>query len=185
MKRLIVPKPASAAALSTFALLAMVGPIASDAGLRSADAEPPTDSVAERVQAAAEGRGREVSIPFADHGGIRNWQAVDRDTLLVEGTHRRWYRVELMSGCFELPFAQRVGFRSNPTGDFDRFSSVIVRGQRCTVKSVTEAPPPPRRTREEAPGATTEPGRAESAPAEAAISEPTASEPAAATPTPK
>ena len=46
--------------------------------------------------------------------------------------------------CFDLPFADRVGFRSNPAGDFDRFSSVFVRGQRCAVKSVTASAPPPK-----------------------------------------
>ena len=140
MNRAFVPTSAGAAA----AVLSLAIAVASF----PSGAATQRDPVAERVQAAAEGRGAEVSIPFADHGGIRNWQAVDRDTLLVEGTHRRWYRVELMNGCFELPFAQRVGFRSNPTGDFDRFSSVLVRGQRCAVKSVTEAPPPPRRAKD-------------------------------------
>jgi hypothetical protein len=98
-----------------------------------------------KVQSAADGRGPQVSIPFADHGGIRDWRAIDRNTLLVEGNGNRWYRVELFSPCFELPFADRVGFKSNVTGEFDRFSSVIVRGQRCQVQSVTSAPPPPKK----------------------------------------
>lgn len=97
-----------------------------------------------KIAAEADGRQPEVSIPFADHGGIRDWRAVGRDALLVEGTGGKWYRVELMSGCFDLPFADRVGFRSNAAGDFDRFSAIFVRGQRCTVKSVTESAPPPR-----------------------------------------
>lgn len=97
-----------------------------------------------KIQAEAEGRKPQVSIPFANHGGIRDWRAVGRDALLVEGTQGRWYRVELMGGCFDLPFAQAVGFKSHPTGDFDRFSSVIVRGQRCAVKSVTATTPPPK-----------------------------------------
>ena len=95
-----------------------------------------------KVAKAAAGQGREVSIPFVDHGGIRSWRAVDRDTLLLEGTHGRWYRAELMGGCFELPFAHSIGFKSNPTGDFDRSSAVLVRGQRCQVRSLTETAPP-------------------------------------------
>lgn len=109
---------------------------------------PANDDLSKKVQAAGEGRGPEVSIPFADRGGIRDWRAVGRDALLVEGTGHRWYRVELFGPCFDLPFVERVGFHANPTGEFDRFSAVFVRGQRCTVKSVTASAPPPRRTKD-------------------------------------
>lgn len=116
---------------------------------------PSPDSAArtkldEKIAAEAAGRKPEVSIPFADQGGIRDWRAVGRDALLVEGTHGKWYRVELMGGCFDLPFAERVGFKSNPTGDFDRFSSVLVRGQRCAVRSVTASAPPPKPPKKDA-----------------------------------
>jgi hypothetical protein len=129
--------PRAAAALALCALLPMSALAAGSAA----------DDVGAKVKAAAESRGPEVSIPFADHGGIRNWRAVDRDTLLIEGRDRKWYRAELMSGCFDLPFADRVGFKSNPSGDFDRFSSVYVRGQTCRVTSLTQTSPPPSRAR--------------------------------------
>jgi hypothetical protein len=114
---------------------------------RAAESPPPAGDRAEldaKVAAAANGGGREVSIPFADHGGIWNWRAVGRDTLLIEARGGKWYRAKLMSPCFELPFAEAVGFKTNPTGDFDRFSSIVVRGQRCPVISLTETAPPPK-----------------------------------------
>jgi len=91
--------------------------------------------------------GQEAAIPFVGSGSIFNWQVVDRDTLYVQDVHRRWYRAELMSPCIDLPFAQVIGFDARGTDRFDRFSSVVVRGQHCAVTSLTESgPPPPRKT---------------------------------------
>jgi hypothetical protein len=132
------------------ALVTLFAATLAPAGGVLAAATPPADAadaqarLDAKIADEAAGKRPEVSIPFADHGGIRNWRTLGRDALLIEGSHGKWYRVELMSGCFDLPFADRVGFRSNPAGDFDRFSSVFVRGQRCTVKSVTESAPPPK-----------------------------------------
>lgn len=126
------------------ALLAPFGLALAAATPATAPAPATNAKLDAKIADEAAGKKPEASIPFADHGGIRDWRAVDRDTLLVEGTGGKWYRVELMSGCFDLPFADRVGFKSNPSGDFDRFSSVLVRGQRCAVKSVTETAPPPK-----------------------------------------
>lgn len=85
---------------------------------------------------------KEASIPFANRGGIHNWRVVDRDTLLIEGTHRRWYRAELMSPAHDLPFAQAIGFDTRPNGTLDCFSAVIVRGQRYPITSLVEVPAP-------------------------------------------
>jgi hypothetical protein len=123
-------------------------PVAAFAAAATPSADDPTRAQLDaKVKAAAESRGPQVSIPFANHGGIVNWRAVDRDTLLIEGRGGKWYRAELLPGCFDLPFADRVGFRSNPGGDFDRFSSVYVRGQTCRVSSLTETAPPPKRAK--------------------------------------
>lgn len=52
-----------------------------------------------------------------------------------------------MSSCFDLRFAERLGFESNPSGSFDKFSAITVRGQRCPLTSLVEAPPPPRKVK--------------------------------------
>jgi hypothetical protein len=85
----------------------------------------------------------ETAIPFANHGGIRDWQA-DRDKgLWVQDAHRRWYYAKLMGPCFGLNFAQSIGFDTHPMGRFDKFSAIVVPGSgRCTVQSLTASDPP-------------------------------------------
>lgn len=83
-------------------------------------------------------------IPFANHGGIRDW-AADRDRgLWVQDIHRQWYYAKLMGPCTGLDFAQRIGFDTHPLGRFDQFSSIVVPGTgRCAIQSFTESPAPP------------------------------------------
>jgi hypothetical protein len=94
-------------------------------------------------EASASGS-EEVSIPFAAHHGIENWRAVDRDTLLIEGHGDRWYRAELMGSCPGLRHALSIGFDHEPDGSFDRFSAIIVDGQRCPLRSLTQTTAPER-----------------------------------------
>lgn len=97
--------------------------------------------------AAAANSSPEVRIPFANHGSIDNWQADGRDALYLQGMGRQWYRATLMAPCQDLPFANAIGFETRGTSDFDRFSTIIVRGQRCAVKSVVKSAPPPKKPR--------------------------------------
>ena len=99
------------------------------------------------VPAAAEFRPIEMSIPFVSHGGIRDWRAIDRDTLYVQDVHGYWYRAELMGNCLDLPYAEAIGFDASGTDRFDKFSTVIVRGQRCPLQSFVASGPPPRKER--------------------------------------
>lgn len=95
--------------------------------------------------AAAEFRPIEMSIPFVSFGAIRDWRAIDHDTLYVQDVHRYWYRAELMSSCFDLPWVETIGFDASGTNRLDRFSSIIVRGQRCPFKSFVASGPPPKK----------------------------------------
>jgi hypothetical protein len=99
------------------------------------------------LPAAAEFKAIEMSIPFVSHGGIRDWRAIDRDTLYVQDLGGHWYRAELLSSCFDLPYAEAIGFDASGTDRFDRFSSVIVRGQRCPLQSFVASGPPPKKER--------------------------------------
>jgi len=47
-----------------------------------------------------------------------------------------------MGFCTNLPFAERVGFVTEPTGEFDRFSSIVVQGDICDVQSLVKSTPP-------------------------------------------
>ncbi len=84
----------------------------------------------------------EARIPFANHGGIYNWRAVNDRTLLIQAQNRQWFKATLFAPCIDLAFAERVGFESNADGSFDKFSSIRVRNQKCTIQSLvpTEAP---------------------------------------------
>ena len=84
----------------------------------------------------------QARIPFADHHGIYDWRVLNDHELLIQSEGGTWYKATLMGTCFDLPFAERIGFTTNPDGSFDRFSSILVRHQRCPVTSlvVTTAP---------------------------------------------
>jgi hypothetical protein len=89
----------------------------------------------------------DARIAFANHGGIQNWQADGDHAIWLQASGRRWYRAELLGPCNNLNFANAVGFETSPDGAFDRFSSVVVRGQRCPVKSFTASAPPPKKAK--------------------------------------
>lgn len=89
----------------------------------------------------------QASIPFVNHGGIRDWHAADSQTLYVQDAHRRWYRADLFGPCFDLPFAFGIGFETRGLDSFDRFSAIRVGRDRCPVSSLTPSAPPPTRAR--------------------------------------
>jgi Family of unknown function (DUF6491) len=86
----------------------------------------------------------DVSIPFANHGGIRDWRA-DRDRgLWVQDVHGKWYYATVMSPCLGLNFADSIGFDTHPMGHFDRFSAIVVPGSgRCTIQTLRPSGAPP------------------------------------------
>ena len=88
----------------------------------------------------------EASIPFANHGGIRDWREAGDRTLYIQDRARHWYRATLMTSASDLPFTTAIGFDTGPVDRFDKFSSVVVRGQRYAVQSLVrvDGPPPPR-----------------------------------------
>jgi len=85
----------------------------------------------------------EASIPFANHHGIWDWQATDDHTLYVQDVHRAWYRVSVFAPCIDLPWSHDIGFETKAGDTFDRFSNIIVGGQRCAISSVVKSDPPP------------------------------------------
>jgi len=93
-------------------------------------------------------RPREASIPFVRHGGIRDWEVVDNQTVYIQDRRRNWYVARLMAPCQNLNFATRIGFVSDSSDSFDRFSSILAEGRKCQVESLTAASgPPPRKAR--------------------------------------
>jgi hypothetical protein len=85
----------------------------------------------------------EARIPFVNHGGIRDWRAAGSDTLYVQDRHRQWYKATLMHRAIGLPFAQAIGFETRGVDSFDRFSTIVVEGQRIPVQSLVRIDAPP------------------------------------------
>jgi hypothetical protein len=84
------------------------------------------------------------SIPFADHGGIFDWHADGTRGIWIEDTGRNWYYGTFMTRCDGLDFADAVGFRANPSGSFDHWSTVLVHdGIPCHLASFTRSEGPP------------------------------------------
>jgi hypothetical protein len=106
---------------------------------------PPASSAA-----AAPAPPAEAQIPFAKRN-IWNWQVVDDQTVLIQDQGRRWYKAVLFNHCIDLPFANTIAFDSNPGGTFDKFSAILVRGQRCPLISLVETTAPPKKLKAKKP----------------------------------
>jgi len=103
-------------------------------GGASARAATAKDPVAERST--------DASIPFVDYGGIRDWRSDNDRSLWIQARNRQWYYAETFGPCIGLRFANRIGFVTEPSGSFDRFSSIIVDGQKCMISSLEASAPP-------------------------------------------
>lgn len=85
---------------------------------------------------------RAASIPFADLGNIEDWRAEGHDAMLIESQSGQWYRATFYAPCYELPFAETVGFVTEPGGSLSKFSSIVAGGQRCWFKTFEKTAPP-------------------------------------------
>jgi hypothetical protein len=117
----------------------------------SAPPQPPPASAAAGAAAGHPDAASEARIPFANSGGIYNWRAMNDKTLLIQGQDRKWYKATLLSSCVDLPFAERLGFESNPDGSFDKFSAIQVGNQRCQVVSFVETAAPGKKSKAKKP----------------------------------
>jgi hypothetical protein len=101
---------------------------------------------------------KQARIPFADT--IREWQTDSISSLYLRGDGKQWYRAETMGPCFGLDVALAVGFDTGGgTAGFDRYSSLIVQGHRCPLKSLVESGPPPTKKEKAAARAARDAGR--------------------------
>ena len=84
----------------------------------------------------------QASIAFPDRN-IDDWRANGRKGLWIRA-QRKWYYAELFLPCDELPWAQAIGFGTGGAVSFDRYSFIVVRGQRYPLRSLTVSAPPPK-----------------------------------------
>ena len=92
--------------------------------------------------------GKEVSIPFIRFGGIRDFRAQGEEVLFLQDRGRRWYRAALIGKCYNLPFAQRIAVDTRGANSVDRFTTLIVDGERCRIDSLTRSDKPQRRLKQ-------------------------------------
>lgn len=127
----------------------MLGGVAEVA--RADDTAPPpttstTSTTSEAPIDASTSRPGDASIPFADHGGITDWHADGTRGIWVQGVHRDWFYGTFMTACTGLDHAGAVGFVTNPSGDLDHWSYVVIRGTPpCHFVSFTTSAAPPGR----------------------------------------
>ena len=126
--------------MASMMALTMAGGIA-----QAAEESPPLVSEAERVALGKEGLPPQASIVFPDRN-IDSWRANGRKGLWIRA-QRKWYYAELFMECPDLPWAESVGFVAGGPGSFDRYSYILVRGERYPLRSLTASSEPPREER--------------------------------------
>ncbi len=96
---------------------------------------------------AATATGPNYYIPFADQGGIRDWQADGSKGLWVRSLNGSWYYATFMTPCTQLPFAfNGLRFIVEATGELDRWSSIAVpHSGRCYFSDFQASNGPPRK----------------------------------------
>jgi hypothetical protein len=92
-----------------------------------------------------------ASIPFADHNGIRDWEADGTQGLWVQDNSRKWYYGKFNFPCTGLQFKTGLRFKFSPDGSFDRWSEVSTpEAGRCTLKTFAASAGPPAKTKSKA-----------------------------------
>jgi hypothetical protein len=82
-----------------------------------------------------------ASIPFVSLGGVRNWRAEDDTVLFIENAHGTWYRATFFGRCPGLRYEIELAFVTDGMNQLDRFSSVLVDGQRCWFRTFERIQP--------------------------------------------
>jgi hypothetical protein len=93
------------------------------------------------AQAQEEPGSRRASIDFVSLGGIDDWRAEGNDAMLIKALNGNWYRAQFSMPCMGIKFREQVAFVTDGTDRVDRFSSVIVNGERCWFRSFEKVDP--------------------------------------------
>jgi Family of unknown function (DUF6491) len=88
------------------------------------------------------GPDRRFAAPF---GGVRSFQADGSEAVYLQDRQRNWYRAELIGPCQGLPWAFGIAIDNRGSSTVDRFSTLIVEGDRCKIESLTRSGPPPKK----------------------------------------
>jgi hypothetical protein len=98
------------------------------------------------VENGEDDRPQRAGIPFADLGGIRSWRPDGDRGIYVQGRRGQWYYAEFFAPCTGLLFNDRIAFLTDTgTTRLDRFSSILVDGERCHFRTFEAVDEPGRR----------------------------------------
>jgi hypothetical protein len=96
----------------------------------------------------------EVSIPSANHGGIRDWRADGSRGMWIEASSGRWFYASFSSQCTTLPIAIGLKFVPEPSGVLSRWSSIrLEHNERCFFRTLQPSDAPPKRVEPASPAA--------------------------------
>lgn len=114
----------------------------------SAFAETPAPQEQEQTPVSFNVIESDVTVPFANVR-IRDYEIGRDNSLILRAGANRWYRATIWEPCAsDLRWAyDRVGLDTHPSGTLDKFSTVIVRGRRCPIRTLDRIERPGPETR--------------------------------------
>jgi RimJ/RimL family protein N-acetyltransferase len=86
--------------------------------------------------------GKEASVSFPAHGGIRNFRADNDRGVWIEDRRRNWYYASFIGNCPGIRFAQAIGFDTRGSAHFDRYTKIIVEDDVCAIETLVTADKP-------------------------------------------
>jgi hypothetical protein len=94
-------------------------------------------------------QGRSTSIPFITYGGVRTFQSTpDGDGVYIQNNRRNWYYVSFFGRCHDLPWANRVGFKTfGGGGSLERGDTILAGNDRCRIADIVASGPPPKKVK--------------------------------------
>jgi hypothetical protein len=95
----------------------------------------------------------DVSIPFANDGGIRDWRADGSKGMWIEAASGHWFYAGFSSQCTTLQSAIGVKFVPESSGALSRWSSIRLKNdQRCFFRTLQPSNAPPKKAEPAKPG---------------------------------
>ena len=96
----------------------------------------------------------EVSIPYANHDGVRDWRADGSKGMWILAANSRWYYASFSSECTTLPVAIGISFVPDRSGTLSRWSSIrLDHDDRYFFRSLQPSGAPPMKGETDKPAA--------------------------------
>lgn len=67
---------------------------------------------------------------------LLGWQPAGDTSILLEARLNEWYWIEVDPPCFDLPYAQKIGFKMTMNTLQSRFDDLLVGPEQCRIRSI-------------------------------------------------